>query len=142
MAYGMAFFLAWPVAYCMAHGLLHAERSECDGDGQSNGLELGDPCCQWQQGMPFPRDHDISDPSSQLSRTNARVTLSIGCQLHFIGRISPHATALKHATCWINVVQCVAMFHNVDGHSSPAGCFTPSPSEARSPPPTHMSRSS
>ena len=31
----------WTVALCQA---------DTDGDGQSNGLELGDPCCEWTSG--------------------------------------------------------------------------------------------
>merc|ERR1712185_738045 len=42
----------WTLELCSA---------DSDGDGQSNGQELGDPCCEWQQGMPFPRETDISD---------------------------------------------------------------------------------
>lgn len=41
---------------------------DSDGDGQSNGLELGDPCCQWQQsnyqgnGVENFTSSDISSP--------------------------------------------------------------------------------
>ena len=29
----------------------HAARADSDGDGQSNGFELGDPCCVWTSGL-------------------------------------------------------------------------------------------
>lgn len=31
-------------------------RADSDGDGISNGAELGDPCCIWIQGLPSPVD--------------------------------------------------------------------------------------
>jgi len=44
---------------------------DSDGDGQSNGMELGDPCCVWKQGdTPF-RTWDISHPGSKDSITRA-----------------------------------------------------------------------
>ncbi|GJQ12066.1 hypothetical protein GpartN1_g3857.t1 [Galdieria partita] len=44
---------------------------DSDGDGQSNGMELGDPCCVWKQGdIPF-RVWDISHPGSKSSMTKA-----------------------------------------------------------------------
>src|SRR5512133_2225584 len=33
---------------------------DADGDGQTNGQELGDPCCSWQVGQGFPRSTAIS----------------------------------------------------------------------------------
>jgi len=37
---------------------------DSDGDGQSNGFELGDPCGDWARNGPDPeRDNDLSDPS-------------------------------------------------------------------------------
>jgi len=35
----------WDVAFCMR---------DSDGDGQYNGLELGDPCCEWNGSAPPP----------------------------------------------------------------------------------------
>jgi hypothetical protein len=35
---------------------------DSDGDGQSNGQELGDPCGTWQVGQPEPRITGISNP--------------------------------------------------------------------------------
>ena len=36
---------------------------DSDGDGQTNGQELGDPCGTWIRGEPAPRETDISNPS-------------------------------------------------------------------------------
>lgn len=50
----------WTVALC---------RGDADGDGQSNGLELGDPCCVWTVGAA-PRFMDgLSDPNNPGSLT-------------------------------------------------------------------------
>jgi MYXO-CTERM domain-containing protein len=35
---------------------------DSDVDGQTNGQELGDPCCEWQTGQPAPRTTDVSNP--------------------------------------------------------------------------------
>ncbi|EME27861.1 ferric-chelate reductase [Galdieria sulphuraria] len=45
---------------------------DSDGDGQSNGMELGDPCCVWKKGdIPF-RVWDISHPGTRSSITKAK----------------------------------------------------------------------
>ena len=43
---------------------------DSDGDGQTNGMELGDPCGEWQSGLAAPRIVDISDPSDESSSTD------------------------------------------------------------------------
>lgn len=35
---------------------------DSDVDGQTNGQELGDPCCEWSTGQPAPRTTDIANP--------------------------------------------------------------------------------
>lgn len=41
---------------------------DSDGDGQSNGFELGDPCGEWARGGDDPaRTDDLSQPSDPLS---------------------------------------------------------------------------
>ena len=51
----------WTVALC---------NSDSDGDGASNGLELGDPCCVWVQGGPAPAvTTDLSNPGDSSSTT-------------------------------------------------------------------------
>ena len=60
-AFGLAFKaagLTWTTALCQA---------DSDGDGQSNGLELGDPQCVWTEGATPARTTDISDPSLSTS---------------------------------------------------------------------------
>ena len=52
----------WTTALC---------NEDTDGDGQSNGVELGDPCCVWTQGAVPAFTTDISipgDPNSVTSR--------------------------------------------------------------------------
>ena len=53
----------WTLALCQA---------DSDGDGQTNGLELGDPCCVWSEGDMAAFTNDISiagDAESTTSRT-------------------------------------------------------------------------
>ena len=38
---------------------------DSDGDGQTNGQELGDPCGTWVRGEPAPRETDISNPTDE-----------------------------------------------------------------------------
>eukprot|EP00741_Cyanophora_paradoxa_P024939 tig00000056_g24073.t1 len=55
-AFGAAFAAAghrWTAALCQA---------DSDGDGYSNGWELGDPCCTWTVGTTPLRTTDISNP--------------------------------------------------------------------------------
>lgn len=48
----------WSKAFCMA---------DADGDGQSNGLEMGDPCCKWSIGQTPQFTTGLSDPNSATS---------------------------------------------------------------------------
>lgn len=42
---------------------------DSDGDGQSNGVELGDPCCTWVEGYAPLFGNDISNPGDAKSMT-------------------------------------------------------------------------
>ena len=69
--FGMAFRKAgraWTRALCEA---------DTDGDGQSNGMELGDPDCVWREGETPSRTTDISHPgySESMTRAAPRVEL-------------------------------------------------------------------
>ena len=48
----------WNKAFCMA---------DADGDGQSNGFEMGDPCCKWMVGQTPQFTKGLSDPNSAAS---------------------------------------------------------------------------
>jgi len=50
----------WNKAFCQA---------DADGDGQSNGLEMGDPCCKWSAGQTPQFTTGLSDPNSATSKT-------------------------------------------------------------------------
>jgi len=53
--------LKWTVSLCLA---------DSDGDGQSNGLELGDPCCTWTKGATPNATTDVSDPTDGSKKTS------------------------------------------------------------------------
>lgn len=42
---------------------------DSDGDGQTNGLELGDPCCVWAVGQTPANSTAISNPGDRNSKT-------------------------------------------------------------------------
>lgn len=50
----------WTKSLCM---------TDSDGDGQSNGLEIGDPCCLWVVGSSPQFTTDLSNPNSASSTT-------------------------------------------------------------------------
>ena len=44
-------------------------KADSDGDSQSNGLEMGDPCCLWTNGASPMFTTSLSDPNNPNSRT-------------------------------------------------------------------------
>ncbi|RLN47965.1 hypothetical protein BBJ28_00001683 [Nothophytophthora sp. Chile5] len=72
-AFGNAFSSAgnaWTVALCKA---------DTDGDGQTNGEELGDPCCEWTVGATPRWTSGVSHPSDATKTSNASLWASIDC---------------------------------------------------------------
>src|SRR5690242_19057141 len=51
---------------------------DSDGDGQTNGQELGDPCGTWKPGGAPQRTTDISNPGSASSKAGNPGTCSSG----------------------------------------------------------------
>ncbi|GLE01937.1 hypothetical protein PINS_up010775 [Pythium insidiosum] len=71
-AFGVAFQRSryiWTTALC---------EEDTDGDGQTNGQELGDPCCSWREtrNLAYLR---VSNPSSNSSKVNANMFVNIEC---------------------------------------------------------------
>lgn len=51
---------------------------DSDGDGETNGMELGDPCCEWDRSQKLPRIKavvNVSHPGVASSRTYATAPL-------------------------------------------------------------------
>ena len=51
-------------------------QTDSDGDGQTNGQELGDPCCTWVAGAAEPRATAISNPGDATSKSTDPTTPS------------------------------------------------------------------
>ena len=60
----------WSNSLCM---------DDSDGDGESNGLELGDPCCLWKVGMTPMRQWGLSHPGDEKSKTNLNFSYAYTC---------------------------------------------------------------
>jgi hypothetical protein len=59
----------WTAALC---------QKDSDGDGQTNGQELGDPCCTWVEGAAEPRTTALSNPSDAASQSADPATPACG----------------------------------------------------------------
>ncbi|GLE01938.1 hypothetical protein PINS_up010776 [Pythium insidiosum] len=71
--FGTAFALThrWTVELCKA---------DSDGDGQTNGQELGDPCCEWKNdGDPVRYSTGLSNPGDASSTANPALWATISC---------------------------------------------------------------
>ena len=44
-------------------------QADVDGDGQTNGFEMGDPCCTWYIGQSPMYTTGLSDPNSATSKS-------------------------------------------------------------------------
>ncbi|GMF33874.1 unnamed protein product [Phytophthora fragariaefolia] len=72
-AFGSAFADAgksWTLGLCQA---------DTDGDGQTNGQELGDPCCEWSIGATPRWTSGVSHPSDSSKTSNESIWASINC---------------------------------------------------------------
>lgn len=71
-SFGQAFdsMNKWTLSLCL---------TDSDGDGQTNGQELGDPCCTWVKGGADPhRTTGITDPGNAAKKTSD-ANLNVDC---------------------------------------------------------------
>ncbi|GLE01939.1 hypothetical protein PINS_up010777 [Pythium insidiosum] len=60
----------WTVELCKA---------DSDGDGQTNGQELGDPCCEWTTGGTTRYSTGVSHPGDATSKADPSLWANIVC---------------------------------------------------------------
>ncbi|EQC41591.1 hypothetical protein SDRG_01551 [Saprolegnia diclina VS20] len=71
-AFGRDFDGKWTVSLC---------QKDSDGDGQTNGQELGDPCCVWSEGGAPPlQTRGLSNPGDRSSKRTSSA-LNITCNI-------------------------------------------------------------
>lgn len=65
--------------YCQIWDSCLCQR-DSDGDGKTNGEELGDPDCVWQEGMQLPDTIDSLTHPGKLAHWFSYVVYLVGCQ--------------------------------------------------------------
>ncbi|DAZ99366.1 TPA: hypothetical protein N0F65_005217, partial [Lagenidium giganteum] len=80
----------WTKALCM---------TDSDGDGQTNGQELGDPCCVWTQRTDekVQWSTDVSDPGNKSSVSDASRWANVSCGNMINDGIDTQTTATSSA---------------------------------------------
>lgn len=89
--FGVAFKLAgyqWTYSLC---------RADADGDGQSNGFELGDPDCVWKMGDAPARSTGISHPGFKDSTAAMPMPMRSNASVESISTPVPGPGALASA---------------------------------------------
>ncbi|GMF33873.1 unnamed protein product [Phytophthora fragariaefolia] len=54
-------------------------KADTDGDGQTNGQELGDPCCEWTEGAQPRWTSGVSHPGDSSKTSNSSLWANIDC---------------------------------------------------------------
>lgn len=88
-AFGNAFDKAdkkWTASLCQA---------DSDGDGQTNGQELGDPCCEWTSSGSPRRLVGLSDPGVASSKSDPSHWETINCTT-----ATPISAATASTSAW------------------------------------------
>jgi predicted ferric reductase len=91
------------LSICGRCGALTLCEFDSDGDGQSNGLEMGDPCCQWRVGDPATGVPSglISHPGFADATTSATQPAADACPPRIVVGTQPSAS--KRATSVVAV---------------------------------------
>lgn len=97
-AFGNAFAkvdYVWTAEFCQA---------DTDGDGQTNGQELGDPCCVWVKGSTPRWTSGVSHPGDASKTSNASLWANLTCT-----SAMTTATSGSGATWFVAVVSGLAV---------------------------------
>lgn len=78
---------AWTVSLC---------QTDSDGDGQTNGQELGDPCCEWSPGST-PQWTTVSHPADSSLTSDASLWANITCNTTLATTSGSAPTASTHS---------------------------------------------
>lgn len=127
--FGMAFEKAgtkWTKELCQA---------DSDGDGQTNGQELGDPCCEWTKGKT-PLLPTASAPGDPNSMADATTWASVKCKGTGAGAgagANPFAGGVSNATAdgSLDEVDAVEVEDDKDSHVHSHANATAAPASAK-----------
>ncbi|CAK4127223.1 unnamed protein product [Aphanomyces euteiches] len=100
-AFGNAYGSAgkWTVALC---------QQDSDGDGQTNGQELGDPCCIWTKGTAPNQTTGLSHPGLASSMRDPVLFSKINCTGLTMSQTSTATWPLVAAwSCVISIWSCL-----------------------------------
>lgn len=124
----------WTVALC---------QMDSDGDGQRNGQELGDPCCEWVQttNEVLRWTDGVSDPGVKTKVSCAKLLASVTCPGDSVGS-TPVATTVNTTTATAAPASMPAVTSTTSSSSStsftpavvtPSGTTSPTASSTNSP---------
>ncbi|GAB9467344.1 hypothetical protein Gpo141_00004694 [Globisporangium polare] len=107
----------WTVALC---------QMDSDGDGQRNGQELGDPCCEWVQttNEVLRWTDGVSDPGVKTKVSCAKLLASVTCPGDSVGS-TPVATTVNTTTATAAPASMPAVTSKSTTSSSSSTSFTP-----------------
>ncbi|GAB9465712.1 hypothetical protein Gpo141_00003110 [Globisporangium polare] len=113
--------LTWTTALCEA---------DSDGDGQTNGQELGDPCCKWvaKSNEKVQWTTGVSHPGDASSTSDPSLWTSVTC-----GVTSAAASPSSNATASSNSATAATKAPTSTTSSSPTAMKTPSTSTTPAP---------
>jgi hypothetical protein len=81
---------------------------DSDGDGISNGAELGDPCCTWEEGKEAMRTDMLSHPGEARDKFEVTVDCKEWRRTHMTALGGGSGWSFGHVTIFLFIIAVVA----------------------------------